>query len=161
MGEQGFEVGGGDGAEAVKDGAGADGGQQFLGVLGEQDERGVLGRLFEDFEQRVGGLFHECRRGEDGEGARGLDRGTVVGDVDHLADLADLDEQLRRVGRDDEHVGVGLDEDAGLALVGVAHVVAGCDGFGDQGFKIGGGGDAGAVGALAAEVGQTVRFSGV
>ena len=60
-----------------------------------------------------------------------LDRRAVVGHVDRLADLAELDEQLRRVGRNDEHVGVGLDEDARLALVGVAHVVAGGDGFGD------------------------------
>ena len=81
--------------------------------------------------------------------------------MDRLADLAELDEQLRRVGRNDEHVRVGLDEDAGLALVGVAQLVAGGDGLGDQGFKVGGVGDAGAVGADAAEVGQAVGFGGV
>ena len=56
---------------------------------------------------------------------------------------------------------MSLDEDAGLALVGFAHVVAGLDGFGDHGFKIGGTGNAGAVGARAAEVGQAVGFCGV
>ena len=145
----------------MNDGAGADGGQQLLRILREQDERGVLGRLFENLEQRVGRFFHKRRGGEDGEGARGLDRRTVIGDVNDLADLAQLDEQLRRVGRNDEHVGMGLDEDAGLALVGVAHIVAGLDGFGHQGFKIGGAGNAGAVGARAAEVGQAVGFGGI
>ena len=56
-------------AETMNHGAGADGGQQLLGVFSEQDQRSVLGRLFENFEQAVGRLFHECRRGEDGEGA--------------------------------------------------------------------------------------------
>ncbi len=65
-----------------------------------------------------------------------LDRRAVVGDVNRLADLAQLDEQLRRVGRNDEHVGVGLDEDAGLALVGLAQVVAGGDGLGHQRFEV-------------------------
>ena len=145
----------------MKDGARADGGQQFLGVLSKQDEGSVFGRLFEDLEQAVGGLFHKCRGGEDGEGSLGFDRGAVVGDVDDLADLADLDEQLRRVRRDDEHVGVGLDEDAGFALVGIAHVVAGLDGFSDQCFKVGGACDASAVGACAAEIGKAVGFGGV
>jgi len=158
-GEEGFEVRGGEGAEAMHDGAGADGGEQLLGVFGEEDERGVLRRLFKDFEQAVGGLFHEGRGGEDGEGAAGLDRGAVEGDVDDLADLAKLDEELRRIGRDDEQVGVGLNEDAGFFLVGLAEGFTGLDGFGDEGFEVGGVGDAAAVGTLAAEVGKVVGFS--
>ena len=161
LGEEGLELGGGDGAEAVNDGAGADGGEQLLGVFGEQDEGGVVGRLFEDFEEAVGGLFHEGRGGEDGEGAPGLDGRAVVGDVDDLADLAELDEQLRRVGRDDEDVGVGLDEDAGFFFVGFAEVVAGGDGLGDEVVEIGGVGDAGAVAAVAAEVGEAVGLGGL
>ena len=121
----------------------------------------MLGRLFEDFEQRVGRFFHESRGSEDGEGAACFDRGAVVGGMNHLANLAELDEQLRRIRRDDEHVGVGLDEDAGFALVGVAHVFAGGDGLGDQRFQVGGGPDAGAVLADAAEVGQAVGGGGV
>ena len=113
------------------------------------------------FEQAVGRLFHERRRGEDGERAPGFDGRAVVGDVNGLAHLAELDQQLRRVGRNDEHVGMGLDEDARLALVGFAQVVAGGDGFGDSVFEVGGVGDAGAVGADAAEVGQAVGFGGV
>ena len=54
-----------------------------------------------------------------------------------LANLAHLDEQLRRIGRDDEYVGVGLDEDAGLFFVGVAHLLTGGDGLGDALFEIG------------------------
>ena len=112
-------------AEAVQHGAGADGGQHLGGVFAEQDESAVGRRLFEDLEQAVGCFFHESRRGEEEDGALRFDRRPVVGVVDHLADLADLDEVLRRVGRDDENVGVWLDEDAGFALVGFAEVVAG------------------------------------
>ena len=81
--------------------------------------------------------------------------------MDGLADLAELDEQLRRIRRDDEDVGVGLDEDAGFALVNVAHVFAGGHGLGDQRFQVGGGPDARAVLAGVAEVGQAVRFGGL
>jgi hypothetical protein len=49
---------------------------------------------------------------------------------------------------------VGLDEDAGLFLVGLAEVFAGEDGGGDVVFEVGGGGDAGAVAAVAAEGGE-------
>ncbi len=111
------------------------------------------GRLFEDFEQGVGGLLHHVGGGEDEDAARGLG-GEVVGALDEGADLAELDEELGRVGREDEDVGVGLDEDAGLFLVGLAEVFAGEDGGGDLVFEVGGGGDAGAVGAVAAEAGE-------
>ena len=90
-----------------------------------------------------------------------LDRRPVVGDVNHLAHLAQLDQQLRRVGRNDQHVGMGLDEDARLALVGFAQVVAGGHGLGHALFKVGGVADAGAVAATAAEVGQAVGFRGI
>ena len=81
--------------------------------------------------------------------------------MDDLTYLAELDEELRWVGWDDEQVRVGLDEDAGLALVSIAEVVAGCDGFGDEGFEVGGVGDAEAVGTVAAEVWEAVGLSGV
>ena len=51
-----------------------------------------------------------------------------------------------------------LNEDARLALVGLAQIVAGLDGFSDSIFEICGLGDAGAVGAAATEVGQAVGF---
>ena len=145
----------------MKDGTGTDGGKQLLRIFRKEDERGVLWGLFKDFEQAVCRFFHEGGRGEDGEGASRFDRRAVEGDVDDLADLAELDEELRRVGRDDEQVRMGLDEDAGFALVGFAEVVASFNGFGDQGFEVGGAGDAEAVGAVIAEVGKAVGFSGV
>ncbi len=51
---------------------------------------------------------------------------------------------------------MGLNKDAGLALVGLAQAFAGFDGFGNERFEIGGVVDADAVGADAAEVGKTV-----
>ena len=122
---------------------------------------GVIGRLFEELEQAVGRLFHEGRRGKNGKRTPCFDGRAIVGGVNRLAHLAELDQELRRVGRDDEHVGMGLDEDAGLALVGVAHVIARADGFVDERFEIGGFGDARAVGADAAKVGQAVGFGGL
>jgi len=53
-----------------------------------------------------------------------------------LANLAKLDHELRRVGRNHQHVRVRLDEDARLALVGFAQVVAGRYGFFHQRFKV-------------------------
>ena len=85
---------------------------------------------------------------------RGASAGQVVGALDEGADLAEFDEELRRVGRDDEDVGVGLDEDAGVLFVGLAEFFAGGDGFVDLFFEVGGGGDAGAVVADAAEAGE-------
>ncbi len=151
-------VGGWQRAETVNHGAGANGGQKLLGIFSEQDERGVIGRLFEQLEQAVGCFFHEGRSGEYGKCAPCLDGRAIVGGVDRLAHLAEFDEQLRRVGRNDENVGVGLDEDARFAFVGVAHVVAGTDGFVHQRVEIGGRGDARAIGADAAKVGQAVGF---
>ena len=77
-----------------------------------------------------------------------------MGALDEGADLAEFDEELRRVGGDDEDVGVGLDEDAGVLLVGLAELFADGDGFVDLFFEVGGGGDAGAVVADAAEGGE-------
>ena len=105
------------------------------------------------FKQAVGRFLHELRAGEDGECALGLDGRPVIGHVNRLPHLAQLDEQLRRVRRDDEHVGVGLDQDAGLALVGVAQFVAGRHGLLHALFQVGCLGNARAVGADAAEVG--------
>lgn len=74
--------------------------------------------------------------------------------MDGLADLAQLDEELRRIRRYDQEIGVRLDKDARFAFVNFAEVFAGSDGLIDQGVEVGGLGDARAVGADAAEVGQ-------
>ena len=111
------------------------------------------GRLLEDFEEGVGRLLHEGGRGEDEDLARGLG-GEVVRALDEGADLTEFDEELGRVGRDDEDVGVRLDEDAGLFFVGLAEFFAGGDGFIDLFVEVEGGGDAGAVAADSAEAGE-------
>jgi hypothetical protein len=74
--------------------------------------------------------------------------------LDEGAYLAELDQELRRIGREDEDVRMGLNEDTGLFFVGFAEFFAGCDGCGDLLFKIEGGGDAGAVGTVTAEAGE-------
>ena len=111
------------------------------------------GRLFEDFEQGIGRFLHEAGGGEDEDLLRGFG-GQVVGALDDGADLAEFDEELRRIGRDDKDVGVRLDEDAGVLFVGVAEFFAGGYGFVDFVFEVGGGGDAGAVAADSAEAGE-------
>ena len=97
----------------------------------------MLRRLFENFEEAVGRFLHEGGAGEDGEGAAGFDGRAEIGVMDDLANLAELDEELRRIGGDDEDVRMGLDEDARLFLVGFAQVVAGGNGFGYAIFEIG------------------------
>ncbi len=136
-------------------------GSSSCGIFREQDERGVLRRLFQQLEKAVGRLLHKRRGGEDGEGALGFGGLPVIRHVNRLAHLAELDHQLRRVGRNDEHVGMGLHEDARLALVGVAHVIAGGNGFGHERVEVGGRGDARAVAANAAKVGQAIGFCGI
>ncbi len=60
------------------------------------------------------------------------------------------------IGRNDQHVGMRLDEDARFALVGIAQVLARLDGLGKALLQRVGLGDANAVGAMAAEIGQAV-----
>ncbi len=78
-----------------------------------------------------------------------------------LADLAELDHELRRIGRNHEDVRVRLDEDARFAFVGFAKIFAGGHGFVDERFEVCRLGDARAVRADAAEIGQAVSFDGV
>ncbi len=151
--EEGFDLLDGQGAEADAGAAGANGGEELGGVFSKKDEVDGRGRLFEELEEGVRGLLHEGGGGEDEDAAWGFGGLAVSAGYDG-SDLAELDEELGRIGRDDEDVGVRLDEDAGVLLVGFAEVVAGGDGFGDAGGEVGGGADAGAVGADAAEVGE-------
>ena len=145
----------------MQDGAAAYGGQQLLRILGQQYDRRVGRRLFEYLEQAIGRLFHKRSRGEDGEPAARLNRWTVVGRVDDLAHLAELDHQLRRVRRNDEQVRVRLDHDARFALVDVAHVFTGSDGFGNTLVQVHAVADPGAIVTATAKVGQAVRFGGL
>src|SRR5208283_2363678 len=152
-GEQGFDLFDRKRTEADVGAAGADGRQQLAGVLREDEDVDGVRRLLQNLEQRVGGLLHHAGGGEDEDLVRGL-AGQVMSALDEGAYLAELDEELGRVGRQDEDVGVRLDEDAGLFLVGLAQVFAGEDGGGDLFFEVGGTGDAGAVGTFAAEAGE-------
>src|SRR5579871_1464287 len=77
-----------------------------------------------------------------------------MGALDDGAYLAEFNEELWGVGGDDEDVGVGLDEDAGVLLIGLAEVFARGYGLIDLLLQVGGGGDAGAVAADSAEGGQ-------
>ena len=123
-GDEGFDLLDRERTEADVGAAGADGGQQLSGILGEDDDVDGVRRLLEDLEQGVGGLLHHAGGGEDEDLARRL-AGQVVRALDEGADLAELDEELGRVGRQDEDVRVGLDEDAGLFLVGLTELLAG------------------------------------
>ena len=76
--------------------------------------------------------------------------------MNDVAHLVNFHQHLRRIGRDDQHIGMRLDEDAGLALVGIAQVLARLHRFGKALFQRIGFGDANAVRASAAEVRQTV-----
>ena len=103
--------------------------QQRRRIVGEQKEGGELRRLFQYLEQRVRRLFHEVGVAEDVNPLAAFGR-LVVNLVDDVPHLVHLDQHLRRVGRNDEHVGMRLHQDAGFALVGVAQVLARLDGFG-------------------------------
>ena len=151
--EEEFDLCEGKGAETDGGAAAADGGEELAGVFGEQHDVDGGWRLLEDFEQGVGGLLHEGGGGEDEDPAWSLG-GKIVGALDEGADLAELDEELGGIGREDKDVRMGLEEDAGFFLVGFAELVAGGDGAGHAGVKIGGLHDAGAVAADAAEGGE-------
>ena len=140
-------------AEADNRATGADGGEEFAGIFGEDDDVDGGWWLFEEFEEGVCRLLHEVGCGEDKDFA-GSFAGQGVGALDYRAHLAQFDEELRRVGGDDEDVGVGLDEDAGFFLVSLAQVFAGGYGLIDLFFKIGSRSDAGAVFADSAESGE-------
>ncbi len=151
-------------AETDVGAAGADGGKQLAGVLREDEDVDGVRRLFEDLEKGVGSLLHHAGGGEDEDLAWRF-AGQVVRALDEGAHLAELDEQLRRVGRQDENVRVRLDEDAGLFLVGLAQVFACEHGGGDLVFQVGCTGNSGAVVADAAEAGERLdgrcRLSGL
>ena len=133
--------------------AGADGREQFAGVFREDEEVNGVRWFLKNFEQRVRGLLHEAGRCEDEDLARRF-AGQVMGPLDEGADLAEFDEQLRWVGRDDEDVGMRLDQDAGVLFVGLAELFAGGYGFVDFVFEVDCAGDAGAVVTDAAEAGE-------
>jgi hypothetical protein len=155
LGEPALDLGESERAQVEGHGAGADRGQQFAGVFGEQKNGGELGWLFQNFEQRVGCLLHKGRTGEDVNALASF-TGTIVDGLNHVANLVDLDHQLRRIGRDDEHVGVGLDEEAGLLLVSVTQIFASLDSFGEPGVEVRRLRDASAVRAVPAKIGQAV-----
>ena len=114
--------------------------------------------LFKDLQQTVGRLLHEGRRRKDRKSAFRFDRRAIVRDVNDLTHLPQFDQQLRRVRRHNQHIGVSLDQDAGLAFVCVAQFVASLDGLGNALFKIGSRRYANAIAAMAAKVGKTLTL---
>ena len=101
-------------------------------------------RLFQNFQQRVGRFLHELGVAEDVNPLAAFHR-LVVDLVNDVADLVHLHQHLRRVGRDDQHVGMGLHEQASVALVGLAQVLARFHRLGKALFQRVGLGDADAV----------------
>ncbi len=87
-----------------------------------------------------------------------LHRRPVIRHVDHLPHLPQLDEQLRRIGWNNQQVWVRLDQDAGFFLVGLAQIVPCRHRFRNPLLKIGRVANAGAVAAHAAKVRQPVGF---
>ena len=104
-------------------------------ILRQQENRGELWRLFQNFEQRVGRLFHEGRTGKDIHALPRLG-GTVVNALNDVTNLVHLDHHLRRIGRDDEQVGMRLHENSRLFLVGLAQILAGLDRLGETRVQI-------------------------
>ncbi len=54
----------------------------------------------------------------------------------HMPDLVDLHHHLRRIRRDDQHVRMGLDKNAGFALVGLAQSFPRLHGLSKAGIQI-------------------------
>src|SRR6185312_17162160 len=102
-------------------------------------------------------LLHKGRTSEDVNSAPGLS-GHAVDFAYHRADLAQLNQQLRRVRRNHQQVRMGLDKDAGFALVRVAQLLPRSDSLIKARVQVERLADANAVGADAASVGKTVRF---
>ncbi len=119
----------------------------------------MLRRLFKNFEQRIGSFFHERAGGEDIERALRLG-GAAIHARDDGAHLSELDEELRRIRRDDQQVRVRLDEDAGVLLVCIAHFLACSHGFREAFVEGERGTDALAVGADTAGIRKAVGGDG-
>ena len=126
---------GGQGSQRDDHGARADRRQQFARIFGQQKNRGKLRRLLQHFQQRIGRLLHERRLGEDVNPLPGFAR-PVVNGLDHAPHLVHLDHHLRRIGRDHQHVGMGLDKQPRLFLVRLAQVLPGFDRLREAGIEI-------------------------
>ena len=122
-------------------------------MFGQQHQVNALRWLFQQLQQRVRRFLHESGRGDEEDPYGSLGR-YVLRAGDHSANLAQLDQQLRRIGRNDEDIGMGLYQDAGVLLVRLAHLLAGSDGLRDARIEVRCFEDARTVSANAAEPGQ-------
>ena len=73
--------------------------------------------------------------GEDVDPFLGFAR-PVINGLDHAPHLVHLDHHLRRVGRDNQHVRMGLNKQARFFLVGLAQILAGFDRLREAGIEI-------------------------
>src|SRR5580658_2546365 len=71
--------------------------------------------------------------------------------MDHGANLPELDHQLRRIRRNDQHIRMRLYQDPRVLLVGLAHLLAGGYGLVHTSVEISRLHDASAVATVAAE----------
>ena len=115
----------------------------------------VGGWLLENLEQGIGRLLHEGGAGKDVYRA-GRIGGQPVNALHHAAHLAQLDQQLGRVGRNDDHIRMRLDEDAGVFLIHFTQLFPRGNRFADSLSERHGESDAGAVAADSAEIGQAI-----
>ena len=129
----------------------SDRGQQRRRVIGEQKDRREVGRLFENLQQRICGLLHEVGFAEDIDPPVSFRR-AIVDFVDDVPHLVHLHQHLRRIGRNDRDIRMGLHEDACLALVRVAQVLPRLHRLGETLFESIGLRDARAVRAHPAKV---------
>ena len=136
----------------------SDGRKQFTRILREQKNRGELRRLFQNFEQRIRRLFHECRVGENINSLPRLRRAVING-LNHPPHLIHFDHHLRRVGRDDQHIRMSLHEKARLFLVSLAQTFTRLHRFRKPRIEIGSLRNAQAVRASPAKIGQAIGFS--
>ena len=136
--------------------SGADGWQQVGGIFRQQQQVRIFRRLFQYFQQRVGGLAHKFCRWEDVDFAFALCR-RPLHVVDQRAHLAYLDQHLRRVWRYHQHIWMGLDQDAGIFAVGIAQVFPHLDCLRDARVQVECGGDPSAVVANVARIRQSIE----
>ena len=78
----------------------------------------------------------------------------IIRRVNHRAHLSHLDQKLRRIGRHNQHIRMGLNQDAGLAFVRIPHVLARSHGLCNPRFEIRRLFDAHAVRAVPAKSGS-------
>ena len=115
--------------EVERHGARADGGQQIVGVLRGHDEDQVVGRLFQRFEQRVGGLVVGAVHVVDQEDAAGALVRQILRGFLEQARLRNGDLAQRAVGGEGDEIRVGGEQQRIFVALLRGPLLARRDGF--------------------------------